>query len=165
MQWFLAEILPRIRAQRTAHLTLIGRSDGLQVPAALTEAVHCSGFVDDLRPLVQRAAVFVVPLRAGSGTRLKILEAMAMGKAIVSTRIGAEGIALVDGEHALLADTPDAFAEAVVRLQCDPALRRRLGTAARELVEHEYGWECIGQRMLALYRELLSSAASRRRTA
>lgn len=151
MEHFLAEGFPRIRAQRDTRLTVIGRRDGLAVPPALADSVHCTGFVDDLRPLVRRAAVYVVPLRAGSGTRLKILEAMALGKAIVSTRIGAEGIALRDGEHALLADSPEEFAAAVVRLLDDPDLRRRLGRAARRRAEREYGWEAIGERMLEVY--------------
>lgn len=158
MEHFLAEGFPRIRAQRDVRLTVIGRRDGLEVPAALADAVHCTGFVDDLRPLVRRASVYVVPLRAGSGTRLKILEAMALGKAIVSTRIGAEGIALRDGEHALLGDTPQEFAAAVVRLLDDPALRRRLGQAARRLVERDYGWDAIGERMLEVYAGALRRA-------
>jgi len=151
MEHFLAEAFPLIRTCADVRLTIIGRSDGLRVPAPLASAVRCTGFVEDLRPLLRDAAVYVVPLRAGSGTRLKILEAMAMGKAIVSTRIGAEGIALRDGEHALLADTPADFCAAVCRLLEDRALRLRLGEAARRLVERDYGWDAIGDRMLAVY--------------
>lgn len=152
---FLQHAFPRLLERRPARLVVVGRCDGLQVPAALHGNVHCPGFVDDVRPLVRRAAVYVVPLRAGSGTRLKVLEAMAMGKAIVSTRIGAEGIALRDGEHALLADSPQDFAAAIERLLDDRALRLRLGSNARRLAEQEYGWDRIGQRLLGVYRELL----------
>lgn len=155
IQHFLAHAFPQLLARRPARLVLVGRSDGLQVPEAVAAQVHCAGFVDDVRPEIRRAAVYVVPLRAGSGTRLKVLEAMAMGKAIVSTRIGAEGIALRDGEHALLADTPEEFAAAVERLLGDRALRLRLGVNARRLAEQEYGWDRIGQRLLGIYRDLL----------
>ena len=158
---FLSDAFPRIRARRNARLVLIGRSDGLRVPPALSGAVDCAGFVDDVRPPVRRAAVYVVPLRAGSGTRLKVLEAMAMGKAIVSTRIGAEGIALRDGEHALLADTPGEFADAVCRLLDDRTLRLRLGSNARRLAEREYGWDGIGAKLLSIYGDLLPSPAPR----
>lgn len=163
MEHFLATTYPRIHQRCGAGLTIIGRSDGLQVPPGLAHAVTCTGFVEDLRPLLQRASVYVVPLRAGSGTRLKILEAMAMGKAIVSTRIGAEGIDLRDGEHAVLADTPAEFADAVCRLLQDAPLRLRLGHAARALVEREYGWEAIGARLLGVYAALLPSPAARAR--
>ncbi len=155
IEWFLADVLPLIRARRPATLTVIGQSGGMLAPAGLESAVVFTGFVDDLRPRVLDAAVYVVPLRAGSGTRLKLLEAMAMGKAIVSTRIGAEGIALVDGEEALLADTPQEFADAVCRLLADPNLRARLGAAARRAAEREYGWDAIGQRLLAVYGQAL----------
>ena len=165
VEFFLADILPRIRRTHAARLTVVGRSDGLAVPAPLREAVRLAGFVEDLRPVVREAAVYVVPLRAGSGTRLKILEAMAMGKAIVSTRIGAEGIALRHGEHALLADTPAEFSAAVCRLLDDRALREQLGTAARALAEREYGWDAIGERLLDGYAELLPARTRAARAA
>ena len=156
IEYFLSEILPLIRKRHPAHLKVIGQRGGMQAPPALEAAVEFTGFIDDLRPPVLDAAVYVVPLRAGSGTRLKILEAMAMGKAIVSTRIGAEGIALVDGEDALLADTPEAFSAAVCRLFEDPELRERLGRAARLKAEREYGWEAIGDRLLEVYAKVLA---------
>jgi len=155
IEWFLAEVLPLIRERRPAKLTVIGQSSGMLAPTGLEAAVEFTGFVEDLRPRALDAAVYVVPLRAGSGTRLKILEAMAMGKAIVSTRIGAEGIGLVDGEDALLADTPQDFADAVCRLLKDPALRERLGRAARRAAERDYGWDAIGQRLLAVYEQVI----------
>lgn len=146
--WFLQDVMPRLPG---CHLTVVGTRGAMQAPAALADAVQFTGFVDDLRPLVRDAAVYVVPLRAGSGTRLKILEAMAMGKALVSTRIGAEGIGLRHDEDALLADTADEFAAAIERVLADPALRRRLGRAARAKAEREYGWESIGDRLLQVY--------------
>jgi polysaccharide biosynthesis protein PslH len=158
---FIANTLPLIRRQQPeARLQVIGRHDGTTIDPAQADAVEFTGFIDDLRPRLRQAAVYVVPLRAGSGTRLKLLEAMAMGKAIVSTRIGAEGIDLVDGQSALLADTPQAFASAVCRLLTDRGLRRRLGNAARKLAEREYGWQAIGNRLLAVYDELLATRPS-----
>src|SRR4029079_15048618 len=92
--------------------------------------IEVTGRVDDVRPYVRDAAVYVVPLRIGGGTRLKIFEAMAMSKAVVSTTVGAEGLAVRNGEHVLLADEPDAFARAVVALLRDVERRRRLEQAA-----------------------------------
>lgn len=154
---FMLNTLPLIRQRHDVRLQVIGVDGGMQAPADVAHVVQFTGFVDDLRPLVQEAAVYVVPLRAGSGTRLKILEAMAMGKAIVSTRIGAEGIGLRDEEDALLADTPEEFSDAVCRLLEDRSLRQRLGDAARRTVERTYGWDAIGDRLLSTCAELLSS--------
>jgi glycosyltransferase involved in cell wall biosynthesis len=92
-----------------------------------------------------RGAVYVVPLRVGGGTRLKIFEALAMGKAVVSTRVGAEGLPMAAGRHFLEADEPEAFAAAVVALLRDPARRAALGAAGRELVEARYGWAQIAR--------------------
>jgi polysaccharide biosynthesis protein PslH len=164
MNWFpnrdgiehlVNDILPLLEDRPALSVKVIGRSENLPALAAMDRRVEFTGLVDDLRPHVQQAAVFVVPLRAGSGTRLKILEAMAMGKAIVSTRIGAEGIGLIDGQTALLADTPDDFATAIRRLLDNPGLRFSLGRQARELAERHYGWKAIGQRLLASYAALL----------
>jgi polysaccharide biosynthesis protein PslH len=159
VEHFIAEILPLLKQRPDLHLEVIGRKQNLSAPKAEAGRVHFAGFVDDLQARVQRAAVFIVPLRAGSGTRLKILEAMAMGKAIVSTRIGAEGIGLVDGDSACLADTPVEFAAAIDRLLDNPELRHRLGQRARLLAEQHYGWTVIGERLLAIYETLLKAQA------
>lgn len=102
-----------------------------------------TGAVEDVRPFISEAAVYVVPLRMGSGTRLKILEAMAMGKAIVSTRRGAEGIECLDGRELILADTPDEFATSIGTLLQSEARRKELGGNARRLVEEKYEWKQI----------------------
>lgn len=150
--WFLDEILPRIvQARPDAQFALVGKNAGLQVPASLASNVQLLGFVDDLVPVMQEAAVYVVPLRAGSGTRLKVLEAMAFGKAIVTTHIGSEGIALDDGENAVYADSADDFAAAVLRVMDDPALTDRLGRRARELAVARYDWNAITASMLPAY--------------
>ena len=160
IEFFIAEIMPLLKEHYNLNLEVIGRNPNPSTPKAEAGRVNFAGFVDDLQARVQRAAVFIVPLRAGSGTRLKILEAMAMGKAIVSTRIGAEGIGLVDGDSACLADTPEAFAGAIDRLLDDPEFRNRLGRRARRLAEQRYGWTAIGERLLATYKSLLQTHAN-----
>jgi glycosyltransferase involved in cell wall biosynthesis len=113
--------------------------------------VTTTGAVADVRPYLARAAVVAVPLRYGGGTRLKILEALAAGKAVVSTSLGAEGLELQDGQHLILADTPQAFADALIRLLTSPEEQRRLGTAGRDQVVKAYDWSVISERLLALY--------------
>jgi sugar transferase (PEP-CTERM/EpsH1 system associated) len=140
--YFLEAILPIVRRDAPqTRLTVVGRnpSPRLRKQAAKTGA-YVTGTVDDVRPYVAQAAVYVVPLRIGGGTRLKIFEALAMGKAVVSTTIGAEGLPLAHGEHFLRADEPVDFARAVVSLLRDPARRRRLGDAGRRLVEKRHAW-------------------------
>lgn len=154
--WFLAEIFPRILERRAdARFVLIGKHDGLALPENLRSQVELAGFVADVRRPVLDAAIYVVPLRAGSGTRLKVLEAMALGKAIVTTRVGAEGIALAHDRDALFADAANDFADAVLRLCDEPGTVARLGAAARQTAERNYGWSAIGHAMLPIYAGLL----------
>jgi polysaccharide biosynthesis protein PslH len=158
VDWFLREVFPRILAQRPAtRFELVGKADGFEIPDAVRANVTLAGFVDDLRPHVHNAAVYIVPLRAGSGTRLKVLEAMALGKAIVTTSIGSEGISLRHGHSALYADDAAAFADAVLDLLAAPARAADMGEQARRLAEDEYGWDAIGARLLRAYEPLLAS--------
>ena len=160
VQWFLREIFPRILSVRPdAEFVLVGKSDGLEVPEDVAPRVRIAGFVPDLRPHVHAAAVYVVPLRAGSGTRLKVLEAMALGKAIVTTHVGSEGIELVDGKSAVYADDADSFAQATLALLDSPGKVAQLGTAARELAEARYGWQAIGAQLNDFYDRLLVQTA------
>jgi len=108
--------------------------------AGKNTSVQVTGGVDDIRPYVHKAAVYVVPLRIGGGTRIKIFEAMAMGSAIVSTSVGAEGLPVEHGKNILLADSPEDFAERTIALLTQRAERERIGRAARALVESRYGW-------------------------
>lgn len=161
VQWFLEDVLPRILAVRPdAGFVLVGNPSGLRVPADVAGSVTLAGYVPDLRPVVHDAAVYVVPLRIGSGTRLKVLEAMALGMPIVTTRIGSEGIRLRHGESALYADTADEFAAATLALLADPELGRRLGRAARACAEAHYGWDAIGRDLLDACDGLLSHGPS-----
>jgi sugar transferase (PEP-CTERM/EpsH1 system associated) len=146
MFYFVQEILPAIRAKIPGvTLTIIGRnpSERLKQLVSHTTGVLLTGRVDDIRPYVESGAVYVVPLRVGSGTRLKIFEAMAMGKAIVTTTIGAEGLPVTNGEDVLCADDPARFADAVIQLASDRELRRTMGKAARRLVEERYSWASV----------------------
>jgi sugar transferase (PEP-CTERM/EpsH1 system associated) len=147
MQYFVRDILPLIRQQAPeATLSIIGRSPTPAVRRLGVEAgIEVTGRVDDVRPHIAAGAIYVVPLRIGGGTRLKIFEAMSMGKAVVSTTIGAEGLPVTDGTDIVLADEPAAFADAVVRLVRDAAARQQLEAAARRLVVDRYDWSAVAQ--------------------
>jgi glycosyltransferase involved in cell wall biosynthesis len=147
MTYFCREILPRIRqAEPDATLSIIGRAP---TPAVrkLSEipGVEVTGRVDDVRPHIARGAVYVVPLRIGGGTRLKIFEAMSMAKAVVSTTVGAEGLPVTNGRDIDIADEPARFAHAAVHLIRDTAARRAIEIAARQLVVERYDWSAVAQ--------------------
>jgi polysaccharide biosynthesis protein PslH len=145
MVYFVREILPLIRrSEPEATLSVIGRSPTPAVRRLADEAgIEVTGSVDDVRPHLAAGSVYVVPLRIGGGTRLKIFEAMAMAKAVVSTSIGAEGLPVSDGIDILLADDPATFAEAVVRLMRDADRRRFMEQTARRLVVERYDWSAV----------------------
>lgn len=112
------------------------------------------GFVDDVRPTIARAAVYVVPIRVGGGTRLKILDAMAMGKAIVSHPIGAEGLDVTDGKDIVIAEEPELFAKRVVELVRDVKSRQLISAQARKSVVEKYSWSTIIPKMEQFYQEI-----------
>jgi glycosyltransferase involved in cell wall biosynthesis len=154
LRWFVGEVLPRIRRRRPdARLLLVGRAAGPAVRALHDgEAVELVGEVPDVRPYIDGAAAYVVPMRIGGGSRLKLLEALAMAAPVVSTPMGAEGVpGLRDGAHLLVAGSPSAFADATLRLLADPALGERLGRAGRALVVEKYDWRAIVPRLEAAY--------------
>jgi glycosyltransferase involved in cell wall biosynthesis len=146
LMWFITEIFPRIRAAVPncrfvfAGLDAQGAFDRMRIQP---DGVQCVSDPADMRPQFEAAGIFVVPLRAGGGTRLKILEAMAMERPIVSTKVGAEGIPCQDGRHILLADSPIDFANAVFRLIADGALRARLASQAALWVRENYNWQAL----------------------
>ena len=115
--------------------------------------VHVPGFVDDVRLYFRKATVFVCPITDGGGTRLKILDALAMGMPVVSTTFAASGLALHDEEHLLIADTAETFVEQIVRLFANTALRQQLAQAAVEFVRQTYAWDTIGHNLVAAYEE------------
>jgi len=118
---------------------------------AETDNIEAPGFVDDIRSYAAKAAVYVVPLRIGGGTRLKILDAMAMGKAVVSTSIGCEGLDVTPEENIIVADSAEEFARRTVELLRNPDLTERLGIAGRKLAEEKYDWNMIGVKMEEVY--------------
>lgn len=143
------EILPRLRKHvPDVELALVGRNPPSFVQQlAQQPGVTVTGSVDDVRPYMAEAAVYVVPLRIGSGTRLKILDALAMAKGVVSTSVGAEGLNVEDGRHLLLADDAETFTAKVLELFANPSAAARLGQAGRQLVEEQYGWNALGQQL------------------
>jgi glycosyltransferase involved in cell wall biosynthesis len=153
---FVQDIWPRIaEAQPEARCKIIGGRPPPSLLALAGPRVELTGFVSDLRPHLAAAAAVVVPLRLGGGTRLKIVEAMAMGKAIVSTKLGAEGIEALPGRDLLIHDEPAAFADAVSRLLADPDLAARIGQSARRLAVRQYSWSGAAQALEGFYRRIL----------
>ena len=159
--YFVENVLPRIQADVPGtSFTIVGRNPGARVrDLASRPGVDVTGTVDDVRPAIGAANVYVVPLRAGSGTRIKIFEALAMGKAVVSTTVGAEGLALESGRHFLAADTPHDFAQSVIRLLRDPARRQALGDAGRALVEANYSWATVARQFEERCEEVVAEHA------
>lgn len=147
--YFMEHIFPLIEScVPDIHFTIVGGSPPPTIRAYGSRPnVDVTGYVDDVRPYMARAKALVVPLYVGGGTRLKVLEGLSYGVPTVSTTIGSEGIAVKDGEHILLADTPEAFADKVVAVVNDAALQRSLCEKGRELVEHGYSWQAVGRRL------------------
>jgi len=155
--WFCQEVLPQIRRKLPdARFYIVGQSPHRRVLRLADDpAVTVTGYVDDVRSYIAGACVYVVPLRIGGGTRLKVLEAMAMGKPIVSTSLGCEGFeGLETGQELSLADTQDDFAQRVIELLGDASRREKLGQAARRFVEQRYDWRLIVPRLEQIYEKL-----------
>lgn len=154
--FFIDDILPRIVARRpNVKLQIIGPGAQSEVLERQGKHVQVVGFVDDPQPYIERAAAIVVPLRVGGGTRLKIVEAMAKSKAIISTRIGAEGIDVTHEHDVLLGDTPTEFADLVVRVLEHPDLARTIGANARNLAVSRYAWPSLVAELQTFYEQLL----------
>lgn len=154
--YFCTEILPVIWSTKPAvKIVVVGKSPSSAVKslAAKDKRVIVTGRVEDVRPYIQQSGIFIVPLRIGGGTRIKILEAMAARKAVVSTSIGAEGIRYKDGVNIAIADTPQTFARKIIELCEDPARVHAMGQAARECVCRQYDWDNIGTALNGFYEE------------
>lgn len=158
MQWFVEEIWPRLREGRPdRRAVLIGRDPPATVQRAADDsALSAPGFVDDIRPQVDRALAYVCPIRRGGGTRLKVLDALAMAKPLVATSFAVQGLGMEDGEHYLRAEEPAAYVDQIRKLEESPSLRRKLGKAGRELVERRYSWNIIGENLEKGYRRAQS---------
>ena len=157
MLFFCRDVLPLIR-QRVpdVELWIVGSNPVPEILAFDKDGVHVTGRVPEVVPYYERSAVTVVPLRAGGGTRLKILESLALGRPVVSTTIGSEGLALNDGEHLLNADEPEPFADAVVRLLTDGTLYDHVAQRGRQVVEDRYDWDAIAAGHMAIYENLIN---------
>lgn len=163
--YFAERILPLIKERHPdVRFRIVGPVGPGPVMDLRKQGVEVKGFVDDLLPEIESAAVVVVPLRIGGGTRLKIIEAMAMGKPIVSSRIGAEGIDVEHEKDILLSDDPREFADHVCRVLGDPELAERLGRAARQTVVEAYSWRASAEKMEALFEELLEARPGEERS-
>jgi polysaccharide biosynthesis protein PslH len=155
------DIWPRVLDRcPDAQLTLVGRAYPAELRNLSRPGVTITGEVPDIRPYLEQAAVVGVPIRMGGGTRLKVVEGLAMGKAMVSTSLGCEGVAVRDGEHLLIGDDADTFAARVVELFRDPAAGAQLGRAGRALVERDYSWSLAGERIEALYERVVGGQLS-----
>lgn len=152
VRWFLYWVYPIIRrSYGPVRLTVTGSLDGVKMERSFSyDHVRLTGYVEDIRPIVRSSSIAVVPVRFGGGTRLKILEAMALGTPVVSTTKGAEGLEVIDGEDLLIADDPETFARQTIRLLEDAALRERLVKSARRRVEQCYDWAAIGDQFADL---------------
>lgn len=158
--YFIREILPLIRAEiPDIQLHCIGRQVDKKFCeiASDDDSVNIHGFVDDVRPLITRASAFIVPLRIGGGTRLKIVDALSMGKAIVSTSIGCEGLRVTNGKNIIIADSPEDFAGKTVELLRDPRLQNSLMSDARKTALEIYSWKIIAPMLIKVYQEAIQT--------
>ena len=153
IRWFVEAVLPLVRNRVPgASLTVVGRNPPASIVALgeRDDAVLVTGRVPDVRPYLESGSVFVVPLRVGGGTRLKIYEGMSMGLPVVSTTVGAEGLPLVDGEHLILADSAQGFADACVALLNDPARAGSMGDHGAAYVRSQFSWSSVAARFVEL---------------
>lgn len=161
--WFAREVYPLVRAAvPEVEFAVVGARPPATVQRLAEEdpSIAVTGYVEDPRPYLERSAALIVPVRAGGGMRVKILEALARGLPIVTTTIGYEGIDLVPGEHVLVGDTPAEFAAALIRLLRDPALGRRLAAAGRGVAEDRYDWQVVNPQVETVFEQALARAAA-----
>lgn len=156
--FFVNQVFPALRAGVPGtRLCIVGRRPPPAITALRGTDIEVTGAVEDLRPYLERASVVIAPLRLGGGTRLKILEAMAMGKAVVSTTLGAEGLDVVPERDLLVGDAPERFADQTRALLEDPVRAARIGQSSRRVVTSRYGWTASTSRLSAFYGEVLSA--------
>lgn len=154
------EVWPRVLKRcPNAKLTLVGRGYPSDLRDLRRGGVVVGGEVPDIRPYLRQAAVVAVPVRIGGGTRLKVVEGLAMGKAIVSTSLGCEGLSVRDGQHLLIADDADTFANQMVHLFANRTARAELGRAGRALVERDYSWSLAWERVQALHQSVAAGTS------
>ena len=165
--YFAESILPLIsRSVPEVSLTVVGRNPTRRIKALgdSNPQIKVTGRVDDVRPYMSRAGAYIVPLRIGGGTRLKVYEAMSMAMPLISTSIGAEGLPLEDGKVALLADNPDSFAKAVIRVLTDRKFADQMGRDARRFVTENFGWRRAAERFAEICRQAAERGSVRSRS-
>ncbi len=159
--YFVREVWPSVRERRPElRLTIVGAQPPKPILALREQGITVTGTVDDVRPFYRNALVSVVPLRVGGGTRLKVLEAMAAGTPVISTTVGAEGLAVDAGKNILIADRPESMANAIVSLQAESSLWQELVANGRRLVREKYDWSVAGDVLWRLYAEQLEMGAA-----
>ncbi len=163
MLWFLREIFPLVQAAvPNVKVYVVGGDPPPELLALNSDRIVVTGSVDDVRPFINRAAACIVPLRMGGGTRLKVVEALAMEKPVISTTLGVEGIDVRHGETAMIADDPAAFASSVIDVLGDRGLRAKLTIAGYELMMNRYEWSVVGRSLEEAYKELQNNQLARR---
>jgi glycosyltransferase involved in cell wall biosynthesis len=164
IRFLLDRVWPAIVAVRpAARLLVVGRNPPESLVRAAPTGVRFTGTVDDIRPHVAAAHLAVIPLNVGSGTRIKAFEAMAMGRPVVSTTVGVEGLDVVPGEHLLVADDPAGFVAAILRLLDDPRLGDTLAGNARALIEEKFSWAHVARQFEAVCLDALAARPNLRR--
>lgn len=162
--YFIEQILPIIEKKiPDIKLYIVGKNPPKSLLQKSSNNIIITGFVDDVRPYVWKSSIFIVPLRMGSGTRLKVLEAFSMKKPVVSTTQGAEGIEITNGENILIADEPEDFAEKIIMLLKDKHLQQKLASSGHELVKNIYDWNVIGQKLDSVYKKIYSEQYSHKK--
>jgi len=157
VDYFLDEILPLIRAKKPeVEVDFVGGypTKKLKQQELKNSHIKLHGFVDDTRPLVQKAAVFIAPIRSGSGTKIKVLNAMSLAKPVVTTSVGAEGISVEADKNIIIADDPKVFAEKTIYLLNNQHIANEMGMAGRKIIEKYYDWNVIKENMEQLYNEV-----------
>jgi len=155
MQWFVREVFPLI-LKKVPDANLIITGDHANLPLPDMRNITLSGYVDDIKSLIASCNVSIAPIWSGGGTRLKILEAMAIGTPVVATSKGAEGLLVQDGKQILIADQPEKFAEHVIKILTDKELRDSLSANALQLIEENYDWKTIMPNFLRLLEMVVS---------
>jgi polysaccharide biosynthesis protein PslH len=156
------DVLPRVRLRfPETRLTIVGRGSPAALQRLRADGVEVTGEVPDVRPYLERAAVVVVPVRMGGGTRLKVVEGLSLARPMVSTSVGCEGIDVRAGEHLLVADAAADFAGRTIDLLEDPVRAASLGRAGRALMEERYSWSIAAERLEQLYEDVLTRVGRR----
>ena len=156
-EFLVTEVWPLLSDRRDRRLVIIGRDPSPVIRAVAADPrVIVTGFVPDVRPYLRESSIYLCPIRVGGGTRLKVLDALAMAKPVISTEIGVEGLGLVEGQHYLRAESAREFVSQVERLELDPALRRALGAAGRARVVERHDWRVVGEQLDIAYARALT---------